>query len=125
MRKPDAQGTSFYVELNGVAVFMKGANYIPNDSFLPRVTHAVYDKVIGSAADTHMNMIRIWGGGVYEDDYVYDLCDRHGILVWQDFMFALLDVSRRRRLPRQCAAGSDPERAAAAQPRLPGAVGRQ
>ncbi len=88
VRKPDAQGTSFYVELNGVPVFMKGANYIPNDSFLPRVTHDVYDKVIGSAADTHMNMIRIWGGGVYEDDYVYDLCDRNGILVWQDFMFA-------------------------------------
>ncbi|MBW8880665.1 MAG: glycoside hydrolase family 2 protein, partial [Asticcacaulis sp.] len=92
-QKPDAissvsGGTSFYVELNGVPVFMKGANYIPNDSFLPRVTHAVYDKVIGSAVQTHMNMIRVWGGGVYEDDYFYDLCDRSGILVWQDFMFA-------------------------------------
>ena len=88
VQAPDERGTSFYVELNGVPVFMKGANYIPNDSFLPRVTHATYDKVIDSAVATHMNMIRVWGGGVYEDDYFYDLCDRKGILVWQDFMFA-------------------------------------
>ena len=88
VQKPDDKGASFYVELNGVPVFMKGANYIPNDSFLPRVTHEVYDKVVGSAVATHMNMLRVWGGGVYEDDYFYDLCDRNGILVWQDFMFA-------------------------------------
>ncbi|ESQ91501.1 beta-mannosidase [Asticcacaulis sp. AC460] len=88
IQTPDAAGASFYFELNGVPVFMKGANYIPNDSFLPRVTHDVYDKVVASAVDTHMNMLRVWGGGVYEDDYFYDLCDRNGILVWQDFMFA-------------------------------------
>jgi len=88
VQEPDADGTSFYVELNGVPVFMKGANYIPNDSFLPRVTHEVYERVVRSVADTHMNMLRVWGGGVYEDDYFYDLCDRNGILVWQDFMFA-------------------------------------
>ncbi|EGF91456.1 glycosyl hydrolase family 2, sugar binding domain protein [Asticcacaulis biprosthecium C19] len=88
VQAPDADGTSFHVELNGVPVFMKGANYIPNDSFLPRVTHDVYDKVVQSAVDTHMNMLRVWGGGIYEDDYFYDLCDRNGILVWQDFMFA-------------------------------------
>ena len=88
VQTPDADGRSFYVELNGVPVFMKGANYIPNDSFLPRVTHEVYDRVVKSAVDTHMNMLRVWGGGTYEEDYFYDLCDRNGILVWQDFMFA-------------------------------------
>jgi beta-mannosidase len=88
VQKPDDAGVSFYVELNGVPVFMKGANYIPNDSFLPRVTTAVYERVVGSAVDTHMNMIRVWGGGVYEDERLYDLCDENGILVWQDFMFA-------------------------------------
>jgi beta-mannosidase len=88
VQKPDADGTSFYIELNGVPVFMKGANYIPNDNFLPRVSHADYDRVVKSAADTHMNMLRVWGGGIYENDEFYDLCDRHGILIWQDFMFA-------------------------------------
>lgn len=88
VQTPDADGTSFYIELNGVPVFMKGANYIPNDSFLPRVTHEVYERVVASAVDTHMNMLRVWGGGTYEDDYFYDLCDLNGILVWQDFMFA-------------------------------------
>ncbi len=88
VQKPDADGKSFYVEINGVSVFMKGANYIPNDNFLPRVTPAVYDRVVKSAVDTHMNMLRVWGGGVYEDDYFYDQCDKHGILIWHDFMFA-------------------------------------
>lgn len=85
---PDANGESFTIELNGIPVFMKGANYIPSDSFLPRVTHAIYERVVRSAADTHMNMLRVWGGGVYEDDAFYDLCDEHGILVWQEFIFA-------------------------------------
>ncbi len=88
VQKPDADGTSFYVELNGVPVFMKGASYIPNDSFLPRVTTQVYERVVQSAVDTHMNMIRVWGGGVYEDDRFYDFCDEKGILVWQEFAFA-------------------------------------
>ena len=88
VQQPDAGGKSFYVELNGVPVFMKGANYIPNDSFLTRVTHEVHDKVVGSAVSTHMNMLRVWGGGIYEEDYFYDLCDRNGILIWHDFMFA-------------------------------------
>ena len=74
--------------MNGVRVFIKGANYIPNDSFLPRVTKADYQKVIKDAADANMNMLRVWGGGVYEDDYFYKLCDENGLLVWQDFMFA-------------------------------------
>ena len=88
IQKPDSLGSSFYVELNGVPVFMKGANYIPNDNFLNRVTPEVYDKVVQSAVKTHMNMLRVWGGGIYENNYFYDLCDKSGILLWQDFMFA-------------------------------------
>ena len=67
---------------------MKGANYIPNDLFLPRVGREGYERVVGDAAAAGMNMLRVWGGGVYEDDYFYELCDRYGILVWQDFMFS-------------------------------------
>ena len=88
VQAPDAHGTSFQFELNGRPVFMKGANYIPNDSFLPRVSRSVYERVVRAAAESNMNMLRVWGGGVYEDDLFYDLCDRSGILVWQDFMFA-------------------------------------
>ncbi len=88
IREKDEAGESFYFELNGVAVFAKGANYIPNDNFLPRVSQADYEKVIADAKDANMNMLRVWGGGIYENDIFYDLCDKNGILVWQDFMFA-------------------------------------
>ena len=88
VREADDKGETFLFELNGVRVFAKGANYIPNDSFLPRVTKSDYEKVVADAVDANMNMLRIWGGGIYEDDYFYELCDRNGIMVWQDFMFA-------------------------------------
>jgi len=90
VRNPDSdgKGESFYFEVNGRPVFMKGANYIPNDVFLPRVTAEKYETVVKTAAQSNMNMFRVWGGGVYEDDILYDLCDKYGILVWQDFMFA-------------------------------------
>lgn len=88
INKPDEAGHTFYFELNGVPVFMKGANYIPSDNFLPRVTDEKYEKTILDAVNVNMNMLRIWGGGTYENDIFYDLCDRYGILVWQDFMFA-------------------------------------
>lgn len=88
VKSPDKWGKSFYFELNGVPVFAKGANYIPSDNFLPRVTPEKYRETIKSAVDANMNMIRVWGGGIYENDYFYDLCDENGILVWQDFMFA-------------------------------------
>lgn len=84
----DKYGRSFYFELNGVPVFAKGANYIPCDNFLPRVTKDIYKKTVLDAVNANMNMLRVWGGGIYEDDYFYDLCDEYGILVWQDFMFA-------------------------------------
>ncbi len=81
-------GETFYFKLNGVPVFMKGSNYVPQDSFLPRVTSEQYRVLIQSCKAANMNMLRVWGGGVYESDLFYDLCDEAGILVWQDFMFA-------------------------------------
>ena len=81
-------GKSFTIKVNGAPVFMKGANWVPADSFLPRVSEERYRALLGSAAAAHMNMIRVWGGGVYEDDRFYDLCDELGLVVWQDFMFA-------------------------------------
>jgi beta-mannosidase len=88
MREKDEEGTSFYFKLNGHSVFMKGANYIPNDIFLPRVSTENYKTVIETAKNSNCNMLRVWGGGVYEEDIFYDLCDENGILVWQDFMFS-------------------------------------
>lgn len=84
----DGKGESFYFTLNGEKLFMKGANYIPCDVFLPRVSDSVYQRTIADAVAVNMNMLRVWGGGVYEDDRFYKLCDENGILVWQDFMFA-------------------------------------
>ncbi|MBK9356606.1 MAG: glycoside hydrolase family 2 protein [Bacteroidales bacterium] len=90
IRKPDAKGSgeSFFFEVNGRPVFAKGANYIPNDVFLTRVKPETYEFIVKSAAEANMNMLRVWGGGVYESDLFYDLCDKYGIMVWQDFMFA-------------------------------------
>ncbi|WP_313807580.1 beta-mannosidase [Flavobacterium sp.] len=88
VQEKDAKGKSFYFKLNGVPVFMKGANVIPPDSFLPRVKDSVYQKMVKDAVDANMNMLRIWGGGVYGDEAFYNECDKNGILVWQDFMFA-------------------------------------
>ncbi len=88
VREDDEWGGSFRFVLNGQPVFCKGANYIPCDNFLPRVTKEIYERTVKDAVDVNMNMLRVWGGGTYEDDYFYDLCDENGILVWQDFMFA-------------------------------------
>lgn len=87
-KKPDAYGRSLRFLLNGEPVFCKGANYIPCDCFLPRVTRETYERTIRDAVDVNMNMLRVWGGGIYEDDFFYELCDREGILIWQDFMYA-------------------------------------
>ncbi|MCH2023250.1 MAG: hypothetical protein MK207_12295 [Saprospiraceae bacterium] len=88
IQETDSIGTNYYFKLNGVPVFMKGANYIPQDNLLPRVTPNHYKELITNAADANMNMLRVWGGGIYENDIFYNLCDELGILVWQDFMFA-------------------------------------
>lgn len=87
-RTKDSTGESFTFWLNGEPLFIKGANYIPQDVFLHRVKPEQYEQLIQSVVKTHGNMLRVWGGGVYERDLFYDLCDQYGILVWQDFMFA-------------------------------------
>ena len=86
-REPDQWGRSFEFIVNGVAVFAKGADVIPFDSFPTRVTTQRYREVLQSAIEANMNMIRHWGGGYYETDEFYDLCDELGIMIWQDFMF--------------------------------------
>jgi beta-mannosidase len=88
VQAPDARGKSFCFKLNGVPVFMKGANYVPQDCFPTGVTRERYEWLLGCAQAAGMNMLRVWGGGIYENDLFYDLCDEMGILVWQDFMFA-------------------------------------
>ena len=79
---------NFFFKVNGYPVFSKGVNYIPQDIFLPRVSTKDYQKLLSAAANANMNMIRVWGGGIYEDDRFYELCDSLGLMVWQDFMFA-------------------------------------
>jgi len=87
-RHPDEWGESFQFVVNGVPFFAKGANWIPADAFATRVTRDRYEDLLKSAAEANMNMLRVWGGGVYEEDVFYDLCDVLGFCVWQDFMFA-------------------------------------
>ena len=88
VQEADSIGSSFYFKLNGIPVFMKGANWIPADFFPHRMNLNRYESLINAAARANINMLRVWGGGIYESDEFYDLCDKYGILVWQDFMFA-------------------------------------
>jgi beta-mannosidase len=87
-QQTDESGKSFTFVINGVPVFAKGGNWIPADSFPSRVSRDRYRQLLGSCKDANMNMVRVWGGGYYEMDDFYDLCDEMGLLVWQDFMFA-------------------------------------
>jgi beta-mannosidase len=87
-QQADEWGQSFTFVVNGRPIFCKGANWIPADSFASRVTPERLEHLIAAAAATHQNMLRCWGGGYYESEAFYDLCDRYGLLVWQDFMFA-------------------------------------
>lgn len=84
----DSIGKSFYFKVNDVPVYAKGANYIPQNSFQSQVKDEHYEELLNDVVDANMNMLRVWGGGIYENDIFYDLCDEKGILVWQDFMFA-------------------------------------
>ncbi len=86
---PDESGASFFrFILNGVPIFARGACWIPASSFVAAVDEAHYRRLLEAAVEAHMNMVRVWGGGVYEHDAFYDFCDELGLLVWQDFMFA-------------------------------------
>jgi len=88
INEPDSIGTSFYFKINGKPIFAKGANYIPQRHFTNSLSKKDYRELLTVAANSNMNMIRVWGGGIYEEDYFYDLCDSLGLMVWQDFMFA-------------------------------------
>ncbi|MCU4174253.1 beta-mannosidase [Carboxylicivirga sp. N1Y90] len=88
INKPDSIGESFYLKVNDIPTFIKGANHIPNDCFLGRMTDSVYQRNFDDALNSNMNMLRVWGGGIYEDQRFYELADEKGILIWQDFMFA-------------------------------------
>jgi beta-mannosidase len=88
VQRYDKWGKSFAFALNEVELFAKGANWIPADTFPTRVSNSDYRYLITSSREANMNMLRVWGGGIYEPEIFYDLCDEQGILVWQDLMFA-------------------------------------
>jgi beta-mannosidase len=89
-RHPDQWGESFQFVVNGVPFFAKGANWIPVDAVMGRRTPERYRSLIQDAVDANMNMLRVWGGGIFEDECFYDYCDEMGICVWQDFLFACM-----------------------------------
>ncbi|WP_040153457.1 glycoside hydrolase family 2 protein, partial [Xanthomonas citri] len=86
-REKDRFGKSMEIVINGIPIFAKGANLIPLDAFPARVTHERMRSTLQDARDANMNMLRMWGGGHYQDDYFYDVADELGIMIWQDFMF--------------------------------------
>lgn len=88
VQEPDSIGTAFFFRVNGKATFMKGANVIPGDHFMHRLSRESQRKMLISAQQSHMNMLRVWGGGIYPNEDFFELCDSLGLLVWQDFMFA-------------------------------------
>lgn len=87
-RHKDRWGESFQFKVNGIPFFAKGANWIPADAVLSHMTRGRYKQLIEDCAESNMNMLRVWGGGIYEDDAFYQFCDEKGICIWQDFMFA-------------------------------------
>ncbi|PIU45631.1 MAG: hypothetical protein COS95_02835 [Ignavibacteriales bacterium CG07_land_8_20_14_0_80_59_12] len=97
---PDRFGRRFCLNVNGTRVFARGADWIPADSFLPRVTAEKYHELVHAAKEAGMNMLRVWGGGVYEDESFYTACDEEGILVWQDFMFACASYPHHRAMAK-------------------------
>ncbi|WP_297643352.1 glycoside hydrolase family 2 protein [uncultured Bacteroides sp.] len=87
VNEKDEHGESYFFEVNGIPMFAKGANFIPNDILLPTMTDERYATLFRDIKEANMNVIRVWGGGTYEDNRFYDLADENGILIWQDFMF--------------------------------------
>ena len=91
-QEKDEEGRNFVVKINDIPIFCKGMNWIPADSFVTRVSKERYEKHILLMKDANMNMARIWGGGIYESDIFYELCDEHGIMIWHDFMSACQEI---------------------------------
>lgn len=88
IKEPLSIGETFFIQVNNVPIFAKGANWIPADAFESRVTDSVIEEILQSAYDANMNTIRNWGGGIYQHDKFYEICDQKGLLVWEEFMFA-------------------------------------
>ena len=106
-RHKDKFGESFQFKVNGRILFAKGANWVPAHAFITEADRSLYDDLLTSAAEANMNMIRVWGGNVYEKEVFYDLCDEKGLLVWQDFMFACALYPGNKRLLEQVRAEAD------------------
>ncbi|MFI0084826.1 glycoside hydrolase family 2 protein [Streptomyces bobili] len=87
-RSADEHGTGFTLVVNGVRIFARGVNWIPDDAFPSRITPERYRTRLTQAAEANIDLVRVWGGGIYEDDAFYDACDELGLMVWQDFLFA-------------------------------------
>ncbi|OZM80414.1 glycoside hydrolase family 2 protein [Pseudonocardia sp. MH-G8] len=85
---PDEHGEPFTIAVNGEPVYVRGANWIPDDAFVTRLTSETYRRGVTDAVDAGMNLLRVWGGGIYESEHFYRACDELGVLVWQDFLFA-------------------------------------
>lgn len=88
VRDKDSIGRSFYFRINGIPLFIKGSNYVPADALVTRIKTEQYENIIAAACESNLNLLRVWGGAIYENDIFYDLCAENGILVWQDFMYA-------------------------------------
>ena len=88
----DAQNSRFAFRVNGRTVFARGSNWVPADMMTGRITAERYGALLSAAKRANFNMLRVWGGGIYESDLFYDLCDEYGILIWQDFMFACQEI---------------------------------
>jgi beta-mannosidase len=91
--KPDDLGSEFVISVNQMPIFVKGANWAPGDAFLTRLNRSTYESSILDAVDAGMNLLRVWGGGIYETDDFYDVCDELGVMVWQDFLLACATYS--------------------------------
>jgi beta-mannosidase len=88
-REKDERGETFAFRINGKLIFCKGVNWVPADALPDRLTESHYRQLLSSCKEAHMNMIRLWGGGLYEPDIFYEYCDANGIMIWHDFMFAV------------------------------------
>lgn len=88
IEEPDSIGCAMYFKVNGKKVYIKGANYVPEQMIETWMSREKTEKLLAECVPAHFNMLRVWGGGIYPPDYFFDICDSLGIMVWQDFMFA-------------------------------------
>ena len=102
----NSDGLSFYFKINSVPIFLKGANWIPADSFQERITSSVIKDLFNSSIDANINTLRVWGGGIYEQDRFYELADELGIMIWQDLMFAVALYPVNRDFLKKCSKGN-------------------